>query len=156
MTVPLPTSLEHPLGSRVDKQFALETVYRAQAALGLVRPSPSPAPPLALSRDEPSPQVVLNLGLGVDSGAIAARYITDPSSRDFDLRNLAVITAIICSPFGPALVEQGLCVVDMSTTQSPCELTLQLPDSQLANERRDPQLISRTRFKTSAELTRPS
>lgn len=70
MTVALLAPLEHPLGGRVDKQLALETVYRAQAALGLVRPHTSPAPPLALARGEPPPRMVLNLGLGVDSGVM--------------------------------------------------------------------------------------
>jgi hypothetical protein len=39
------------------------------------------------------PRVVLNWGLGVDSTVILHRYLTDPSSRDFDLKDLTVLTA---------------------------------------------------------------
>ncbi|MEV0682170.1 hypothetical protein AB0I60_37205 [Actinosynnema sp. NPDC050436] len=110
MTTTVPAPPPHPLGDRVDKQLALETVHQAQALLGLIRPTPTPAPSLALARTEPPPDVVLNLGLGVDSGAITARYITDPSSRDFDLRNLAVITGMTGQewPATRRLVEQHL------------------------------------------------
>jgi hypothetical protein len=38
--------------------------------------------------------VVLSYGLGVDSTAILLRWLTDPSSRDFPLHNLIVITAM--------------------------------------------------------------
>ena len=39
------------------------------------------------------PRVVLNWGLGVDSTVILHKYLTDPSSRDFDLKDLTVLTA---------------------------------------------------------------
>lgn len=39
-------------------------------------------------------KVVLNLGMGVDSSVIAHRWLTDPSSRDFDLADLVVVTAM--------------------------------------------------------------
>src|SRR4051794_13963262 len=39
------------------------------------------------------PTVVMSHGMGVDSTAILLRWLTDPSSRDFDLRDLVVITA---------------------------------------------------------------
>lgn len=42
----------------------------------------------------PIPKVVLSYGLGVDSTAILVRYLTDPTSRDFDLSDLVVITAM--------------------------------------------------------------
>lgn len=42
----------------------------------------------------PIPKVVLSYGLGVDSTAILVRYLTDPTSRDFDLSELVVITAM--------------------------------------------------------------
>ena len=32
------------------------------------------------------PTVVMSYGMGVDSTAILLRWLTDPSSRDFDLR----------------------------------------------------------------------
>jgi hypothetical protein len=38
--------------------------------------------------------VVFNLGMGVDSVAILLRYLTDPASRDFDLADMVVITAM--------------------------------------------------------------
>lgn len=37
--------------------------------------------------------VVMSYGMGVDSTAILLRWLTDPSSRDFDLRDLIVISA---------------------------------------------------------------
>lgn len=37
--------------------------------------------------------VVMSDGMGVDSTAILLRWLTEPSSRDFDLRDLIVITA---------------------------------------------------------------
>jgi hypothetical protein len=37
--------------------------------------------------------VVLSYGMGVDSTAILLRWLADPSSRDFDLQDLIVITA---------------------------------------------------------------
>lgn len=42
----------------------------------------------------PVPKVVLSYGLGVDSTAILVRWLTDPASRDFDLSELVVITAM--------------------------------------------------------------
>ena len=39
------------------------------------------------------PTVVMSYGMGVDSTAILLRWLTDPPSRDFDLRDLVVITA---------------------------------------------------------------
>ena len=42
----------------------------------------------------PAPTVVLSYGLGVDSTAILLRWITDPTSRDFDLAQLVVVTAM--------------------------------------------------------------
>lgn len=38
--------------------------------------------------------VVLSYGLGVDSTAILLRWLTDPTSRDFDLDQLTVVTAM--------------------------------------------------------------
>lgn len=43
--------------------------------------------------------VVLSYGLGVDSTAILLRWLTDPSSRDFDLADLVVMTAQTGSEF---------------------------------------------------------
>lgn len=37
--------------------------------------------------------VVMSYGMGVDSTAILLRWLTDQSSRDFDLRDLVVISA---------------------------------------------------------------
>ncbi|WP_280471133.1 hypothetical protein [Nocardia cyriacigeorgica] len=44
---------------------------------------------------EPAPRVVLSYGLGADSTALLLRWIFDPDSRDFDLAELAVITAMV-------------------------------------------------------------
>lgn len=44
--------------------------------------------------DETTPTVVLSYGLGEDSTAILLRWIEDPTSRDFDLSDLVVITAM--------------------------------------------------------------
>ncbi len=41
-----------------------------------------------------NPSVVLSYGLGVDSTAILLRWLDDPSSRDFDLTDLVVVTAM--------------------------------------------------------------
>jgi hypothetical protein len=68
-------------------------VRAARVALGL-DPKPPPALPLARVKQAPAPRVVLSYGLGVDSTAILVRWLLDPSSRDFDLRDLAVITAM--------------------------------------------------------------
>lgn len=35
----------------------------------------------------------MSYGMGVDSTAILLRWLTDPMSRDFDLRDLVVSTA---------------------------------------------------------------
>ncbi|PZU04739.1 MAG: hypothetical protein DI630_00890 [Gordonia sp. (in: high G+C Gram-positive bacteria)] len=43
---------------------------------------------------EPSPTVVLSYGLGEDSTAILLRWLEEPASRDFDLADLAVVTAM--------------------------------------------------------------
>src|SRR5262245_50912273 len=37
--------------------------------------------------------VVLNWGMGVDSSAILHRWLTEPTSRDFDLDRLVVVSA---------------------------------------------------------------
>lgn len=37
--------------------------------------------------------VVLSYGMGVDSSTILARWLREPSSRDFDLKDLVVLTA---------------------------------------------------------------
>lgn len=46
-----------------------------------------------LARTAKAPSVVINFGMGVDSAAILLRYLTDPSSRDFDWDDAVVITA---------------------------------------------------------------
>ena len=104
--------LHDPLGDRVPEPVARQAVHQAQAALGLLSPtSPSPtARPLASVRGEPPPRVVLGFGLGCDSSAILARWLTDPSSRDFELHELAVVTGMTGQewPATRRLVEQHL------------------------------------------------
>ena len=41
-----------------------------------------------------TPRVCASFGMGVDSTAMLVRWLTDPSSRDFDLEDLAVLTAM--------------------------------------------------------------
>jgi hypothetical protein len=58
-------------------------------------PSAGSSPlPLHWDTEQPPPRVVLAYGLGRDSTAILVKWLTDPSSRDFDLRDLVVITAM--------------------------------------------------------------
>src|SRR5690606_37927777 len=45
------------------------------------------------------PRQVLSYGLGLDSTAVLLRWLTDPSSRDFDLSDLVVITAMTGDEF---------------------------------------------------------
>ena len=45
------------------------------------------------------PRHVLSYGLGLDSTAVLLRWLTDPSSRDFDLSDLVVITAMTGDEF---------------------------------------------------------
>ncbi|BCN86300.1 hypothetical protein [Prescottella equi] len=51
-------------------------------------------PDLPIDHSTPAPKVVLSYGLGEDSTAILLRWIEDPTSRDFDLSDLVVITAM--------------------------------------------------------------
>jgi len=44
-------------------------------------------------------RVILSYGLGVDSTAILVRWLLDPSSRDFELRDLTVVTAQVGHEF---------------------------------------------------------
>ncbi|WP_245008800.1 hypothetical protein [Mycolicibacterium farcinogenes] len=46
-----------------------------------------------MSESDCSPMVVMSYGMGVDSTAILLRWFTEPSTRDFDLRDLVVIAA---------------------------------------------------------------
>lgn len=47
-----------------------------------------------LNEAEPAPSVVVSFGMGLDSSALLARWLTEPSSRDFDVSDLAVVTAM--------------------------------------------------------------
>ena len=57
-----------------------------------------------------SPRVVLGWGLGVESTAILVRWILEPDSRDFDLADLVVLTALTGDEFAVThqLVESHL------------------------------------------------
>ncbi len=48
---------------------------------------------VGLNPNERTPTQVLGLGMGVDSCSVLLRWITDPTSRDFALEDLAVVTA---------------------------------------------------------------
>jgi hypothetical protein len=45
------------------------------------------------------PTVVLSFGMGVDSSAILVEWVNNPGSRDFDLKDLLVITAMVGDEF---------------------------------------------------------
>lgn len=47
-----------------------------------------------LNEAAPAPRVVLSFGLGLDSTSLLMRWLADPASRDFDLSELAVVTAM--------------------------------------------------------------
>ncbi|WP_157792806.1 hypothetical protein [Rhodococcus opacus] len=49
---------------------------------------------LSVYVDEPTPKVVLSWGLGEDSTAILLRWLEDPTSRDFELNELVVVSAM--------------------------------------------------------------
>lgn len=53
-----------------------------------------PSTELPIDDTAPSPTVVLSYGLGEDSTAILLRWLEDPTSRDFDLSKLVVVTAM--------------------------------------------------------------
>lgn len=107
------SALLSPLGDRVTQQVAQQAVHQAQTMLGLLRPPP-PAIPLASVRGAPPPKVVLGFGLGCDSSAILAHWLTDPSSRDFELHELAVVTGIISSSLPNFASDHRSYVEDMS------------------------------------------
>lgn len=48
---------------------------------------------MRLNDSESTPKVILSYGLGEDSTAVLLRWLEDPDSRDFDLADLAVVTA---------------------------------------------------------------
>ncbi|MGA5819886.1 hypothetical protein ACPC54_18740 [Kitasatospora sp. NPDC094028] len=54
--------------------------------------------------------VIANLGMGVDSSAIAARWLTDPASRGFDLEQLTFLIAAVGEEYGAThrLMEEHL------------------------------------------------
>ncbi|WP_425607438.1 hypothetical protein [Rhodococcus pyridinivorans] len=41
----------------------------------------------------PPPKVIFSFGMGADSTSILLRWLEDPTSRDFELDELALITA---------------------------------------------------------------
>lgn len=72
--------------------------------------------------------IVMSYGMGVDSTAILLRWLTDPSSRDFALRDLIVITAHTGDEFEqtlrdveevvlPALRHHGVRFIQVGRTQ---------------------------------------
>lgn len=73
-----------------EHQWALD---QARWLLGLHRRRPPSIPLADVVRAGRPPKVVLSYGLGVDSSAVAARLITEPDVRDFELDDLLVITA---------------------------------------------------------------
>lgn len=55
-------------------------------------------------------KVILSFGLGVDSATILFRWLMDPASRDFDLKDLVVVTSMVGNEFPDSkdLVERHL------------------------------------------------
>lgn len=81
-----------------------------------------------LLTDEPPPWVVVSFGFGVDSAGILLRWLTDPTSRDFDLSDLVVVSAMTGDEWGqtgrdvtdhvlPLLREHGVRFVQVGRDQ---------------------------------------
>ena len=74
------------------------------------------------------PSVVLSYGMGADSTALLLRWLTEPSSRDFDLDELVVVSSMTGNEFDstreavethvlPRLAEQGVRFVQVARSQ---------------------------------------
>lgn len=61
----------------------------SSATLFDYNPSDAPQPP----------KVVMSYGMGLDSSSLLLRWLEDPSSRDFELHDLAVVTAMTGNEF---------------------------------------------------------
>ena len=48
-------------------------------------------------------KMVLTWGMGVESTAVLVRWLTDPRSRDFDLRDLIVLVSMVGNEFGSTI-----------------------------------------------------
>lgn len=48
----------------------------------------------ALNEGERTPTVCVSFGMGLDSSALLVRWLTDPSTRDFGLEDMVVLTAM--------------------------------------------------------------
>jgi hypothetical protein len=57
------------------------------------------------SPSTPTPTHVLSFGLGADSTAVLLRWLIEPSSRDFDLADLVVITALTNDEFPSTITD---------------------------------------------------
>lgn len=45
-----------------------------------------------VNTSEPTPKIILSWGMGEDSTSVLLRWLEDPTSRDFDLEDLAIVT----------------------------------------------------------------
>ncbi|MGV0654934.1 hypothetical protein ABQE48_13800 [Mycolicibacterium thermoresistibile] len=52
-----------------------------------------------IADDTHRPSVVVSFGLGLDSTCLLLRWLTEPQTRDFDLRDMAVVTAMTGDEF---------------------------------------------------------
>lgn len=108
-----------------------------------------------------TPSVILSYGLGVDSTALLLRWLLEPSSRDFDLADLLVVTACtgdeweethshVEQHIAPRLAEHGVRWVQLSRAGfSQADGIAVLDDS------RSPQIsVRRGPWSLSADLTR--
>lgn len=75
-----------------------------------------------------APRVVLSYGMGLDSTALLLRWITEPASRDFDLADVAVCTAMTGNEFAstgqdveavnlPLLRREGIRFIQVARSQ---------------------------------------
>lgn len=76
----------------------------------------------------PSPRVCLSYGMGLDSTALLLRWLEEPGSRDFDLSELVVLTAMTGEEFDatgesvethilPRLADQGVRFIQVGREQ---------------------------------------
>lgn len=66
----------------------------------------------------PTPGIVASFGLGLDSTAVLVRWLTEPASRDFDLSELAVVTAMTGHESRATIDAMSRLVIPMLAEQS--------------------------------------
>lgn len=84
--------------ARLARGFDETWVESVNEIHGGLQPRPMP-PTAAARRARRGLPVVLSYGMGVDSTVLLVEWLTNPNSRDFDLRDLTVITAQVGDEF---------------------------------------------------------